>query len=45
MLIGYSSGGGTDVSGRLVANYLGKYLFGSPTIVIENRPGADGSPR
>ncbi len=42
MLIGYAPGGGTDVSGRLIANYFGKYLPGNPSIVVENMPGADG---
>ena len=42
MIIGYAPGGGTDTSGRLIAQYLAKYLPGSPNVVVENRPGADG---
>jgi tripartite-type tricarboxylate transporter receptor subunit TctC len=42
MIIGYAVGGGTDASGRLIAQYLAKYLPGSPNIIVENRPGADG---
>jgi tripartite-type tricarboxylate transporter receptor subunit TctC len=42
MIIGYAPGGGTDTSGRLIAQYLAKYLPGNPTIIVENRPGADG---
>jgi tripartite-type tricarboxylate transporter receptor subunit TctC len=42
MIIGFAAGGGTDIYGRLVASYLGKYLPGSPTIVVRNIPGAGG---
>jgi tripartite-type tricarboxylate transporter receptor subunit TctC len=42
MIIGYAPGGGTDTSGRLIAQFLAKYLPGSPNVVVENRPGADG---
>ena len=42
MIIGFPPGGGTDASGRLIANYLGKYLPGSPTVVSRNMPGVDG---
>ena len=42
MLIGYAPGGGTDASGRLIAQFIGKHLPGQPTIVVRNQPGADG---
>ena len=42
MIIGYPPGGGTDVSGRLIAQYIAKYLPGSPSVVVHNMPGADG---
>ena len=42
MLVGAQAGGGTDATGRLVAPFLTKYLPGNPSVVIENRPGADG---
>ena len=42
MIIGFPPGGGTDASGRLIANYLGKYLPGGPTVVSRNMPGVDG---
>jgi tripartite-type tricarboxylate transporter receptor subunit TctC len=42
MIIGYATGGGTDLSGRLLASFLGRYLPGEPTIVVQNIPGADG---
>jgi len=40
MLIGYGPGGGYDLYGRLVAEFLPKYLAGSPTILVQNMPGA-----
>jgi tripartite-type tricarboxylate transporter receptor subunit TctC len=42
MLIGSSTGGGTDAAGRLIAKYLGKHLPGEPNFVIQNMPGAGG---
>lgn len=42
MLIGYPPGGGTDISGRLIASFLGSHLPGAPSIVVQNLPGADG---
>lgn len=43
MIIGFAAGGGTDAYGRLVAAFLRKYLPGSPTMVVRNVPGADGT--
>jgi tripartite-type tricarboxylate transporter receptor subunit TctC len=40
MLIGYGPGGGYDLYGRLVAEFLPKYLPGHPQILAENMPGA-----
>jgi tripartite-type tricarboxylate transporter receptor subunit TctC len=42
MIIGFAAGGGTDLSGRLIAAYLGKYLPGEPTMIVQNMPGAEG---
>jgi tripartite-type tricarboxylate transporter receptor subunit TctC len=42
MIIGFAAGGGTDGAGRLLAQYLGKYMQGSPTIIVRNVPGASG---
>lgn len=39
MLIGYGPGGGYDIYGRLVAQFLPKHLPGSPSIVVQNMPG------
>ena len=42
MLIGSAPGGGTDLSGRLIANFISSYLPGKPTPVVRNMPGAQG---
>src|SRR5579871_4045696 len=42
MLIGSEPGGGTDASGRLIAQHLRQYLPGEPAIVVQNIPGASG---
>lgn len=42
MIIGYAAGGGTDAAGRLIAQFLTKYLPGNPNVVPRNVPGADG---
>ena len=39
LLIGYGPGGGYDMYGRLVAEFLPKYLPGNPNIVPVNMPG------
>lgn len=40
LYIGYSVGGGYDTYARTVAQHLGKYIPGNPTIVPQNMPGA-----
>jgi tripartite-type tricarboxylate transporter receptor subunit TctC len=40
MIIGYGPGGGYDIYGRLVAEFLPRHLPGSPTMVAQNMPGA-----
>lgn len=42
MIIGFPPGGGTDLSGRMIAEFLAKYLPGQPDVVVKNVPGADG---
>src|SRR5262245_32128009 len=39
VLIGYGPGGGYDIYGRLVAEFLGRHIPGNPTIVPINMPG------
>jgi len=40
IIVGASPGGGYDTYSRTIANHLPKHLPGSPTIVVENMPGA-----
>jgi tripartite-type tricarboxylate transporter receptor subunit TctC len=40
--VGSSSGGGTDVYGRAVARFIGKYIPGQPAVTVINMPGANG---
>src|SRR4051812_47813778 len=42
MIIASAPGGGTDVSGRVIANFLAQHLPGAPTVVVRNIPGARG---
>jgi tripartite-type tricarboxylate transporter receptor subunit TctC len=37
--IGSGPGGTYDVTGRLFARHIGKYIPGSPTVVVQNVPG------
>jgi tripartite-type tricarboxylate transporter receptor subunit TctC len=39
MVIGYGPGGGYDIYGRLVAQFLGRHIPGNPKIVPINMPG------
>src|SRR5581483_4634895 len=40
LVIGSGVGGSYDAGGRLVAQYLKRYLPGNPTVVAQNMPGA-----
>ena len=42
LIISTSPGGATDVAGRLVSRYLGKYIPGHPNIMAQNMAGAGG---
>jgi hypothetical protein len=42
MYIGSSPGGGTDLSSRLIGEFVVKYLPGKPSIVYRNIPGGQG---
>ena len=43
MIVAYAAGGGTDLTGRLLAPYLTKYLPGNPAVVVQNMPGGSGT--
>jgi len=39
-IVGQGAGGGYDTYGRTVARYIGKYIAGGPTTVVDNMTGA-----
>jgi tripartite-type tricarboxylate transporter receptor subunit TctC len=42
MLVGTAPGGINDISARLVAKHLGRFIPGNPSVVVQNNPGAGG---
>lgn len=42
MLVGQAPGGINDISARLVAKHLGRFIPGNPSIIVQNNPGAGG---
>jgi tripartite-type tricarboxylate transporter receptor subunit TctC len=42
LIISSGTGATTDITARLVARYLGKYIAGNPAIVAHNMPGGGG---
>ncbi len=40
LIVGFGPGGGYDQNARLLARYLGDYIPGKPTVVVQNMPGA-----
>jgi tripartite-type tricarboxylate transporter receptor subunit TctC len=40
LVVGYASGGSYDISARLIARHLGRFIPGNPAIVVQNMPGA-----
>jgi tripartite-type tricarboxylate transporter receptor subunit TctC len=42
VMINYAAGGPTDIEGRLFARHLAKHIDGDPSIIIQNRDGANG---
>jgi tripartite-type tricarboxylate transporter receptor subunit TctC len=43
IMVGYSPGGGSDLTGRLVARHLGRNTAGKPKFIVKNMPGAGGT--
>ena len=41
-IVGSPSGGGTDLTARLLQRALSKYVPGNPSIIVQNMPGASG---
>jgi tripartite-type tricarboxylate transporter receptor subunit TctC len=42
MVIGGSAGGGYDVLGRTIGQFIGRHIPGNPSVVARNMPGAGG---
>lgn len=42
IVVGYSPGGSFDLYARVIARYIGRYLPGNPTRIVENMTGAGG---
>jgi tripartite-type tricarboxylate transporter receptor subunit TctC len=42
MIVAYAPGGGTDLTARLIAPYISRYLGNNASIVVVNRSGAGG---
>lgn len=40
MYVGTPAGGGYDLYGRLIADYIGRYIPGKPNVIVRNMPGA-----
>jgi len=40
LIVGYGTGGGYDVYGRLMARHLGRHIPGQPNVVVQNMLGA-----
>ncbi len=42
LIIASAEGGGYDIAGRLIAEYLSRHIPGNPTVIARNMPGASG---
>lgn len=42
MLINFGAGSSTDIEARLFGRHIGKHIAGSPTLIMQNKPGAGG---
>jgi len=40
LIVGIGVGSGYDINARLVARHIGKHIPGSPTLIVQNQPGA-----
>jgi len=40
LIVGYGPGGGYDITARLLARHLGRFIPGNPSIVVQNMAGA-----
>ena len=42
VLVGFSAGGGTDLTARIMARHLGAKIPGNPKVIVKNMPGGGG---
>lgn len=40
ILVGFSAGGGFDINARALARHIGRYIPGTPNVIVDNMPGA-----
>jgi tripartite-type tricarboxylate transporter receptor subunit TctC len=40
LIVGLAPGGGFDTYSRVIARHMGKHIPGSPTLIVDNMPGA-----
>ena len=40
LIVGYDAGGGYDLYARTLASHIGKFIPGTPTVIVQNMPGA-----
>ena len=40
LIVGYGPGGGYDIYARLLARHFGRFVPGSPNVIVQNMPGA-----
>jgi tripartite-type tricarboxylate transporter receptor subunit TctC len=40
LIVGYGPGGGYDITARLLTRYIGRFIPGNPSVVVQNMPGA-----
>ena len=40
IVVGYSAGGGYDISARAIARHMSKHIPGGPTVIVNDMPGA-----
>ena len=43
IIAGFPGGGGVDAEARMMARFLGRYIPGYPTMLVQNMPGAGGT--
>ena len=41
LVVGIAPGGGYDLSARTVARHIGRHIPGSPSVIVQNMPGAN----